>query len=157
MAENREYQPEPLKNHARFADDTRSSGEATRIAEPDARNHSVPHRRGSRKLSAVEIARQAQNARLSNPLAGYSHEELQDMGAEYVRKHQIGGKEDIRAFALGACLAQEPSLTNLPGLTVEETAVLEQENKSRWSQPKLLYLVIILCSFCAAVQVMGKR
>ena len=71
-------------------------------------------------------------------------------------KYQIGDKEDIRAFQKGAVLAQDPTkYTSVEGLTAEELAILEKEFTNRWSQPKLMYIVIILCSMCAAVQGMG--
>ena len=126
--------------------------------EHDLRNHSVAHssnRRGS--LTVAERARRNANAKLANPLAGYSHAELKNMGATFVKNYQIGDEEDIRAFELGACLAQDPTKYNtVQGLRTEEVEVLRNEFASRWSQPKLLYLVIILCSTCAAVQGMDE-
>ena len=138
-----------------------SSGEYETKAhteEHDVRNHSVAHssnRRGS--MTAAERARRNANAKLANPLAGYSHAELKNMGATFVKKYHIGDEEDIRAFELGACLAQDPTKYNtVPGLQADEVEVLRKEFASRWSQPKLLYLVIILCSTCAAVQGMDE-
>lgn len=65
--------------------------------------------------------------------------------------------EDFRAFELGAVLAQNPKeFENVEGLSPEELEVLRKEVSSRWSQPWLLYLVIILCSTCAAVQGMDE-
>lgn len=93
------------------------------------------------------------NAKIANPLAGFTHDELATKGEEYVRKYQIGDEEDIRAFRLGAILAQDPNKhASVEGLTPEEAAALEEEITHKWSQPKLLYLVIVLCSTCAAVQ-----
>lgn len=70
----------------------------------------------------------------------------------------MGDETDIRAFELGALLAQEPekfdSFRNL--LTDEEFEVLHLEFTHRWSQPWTMYLVIALCSLSAAVQGMGK-
>ena len=112
-------------------------------------------RKGS--MTAAEVARRNANAKLANPLAGYSHAELKQMGREYVAKHYIGDEEDIRAFELGACLAQDPGkFDTIEGMTEEELSVLRKEVTSRWSQPRLMYLVIVLCSTCAAVQGMGK-
>jgi hypothetical protein len=97
------------------------------------------------------------NAKIANPLAGFSHNELAKMGEAYVREHTIGDEEDIRAFRLGALIAQDPfRFAEVAGLSIEEKAVLDKELTHKWSQPKLLYLVIILCSTCAAVQGMGK-
>ena len=79
------------------------------------------------------------------------------MGASYARKHQIGDEEDIRAFKKGACLAQDPKkFGQVQGLTSEEMRLLEREYSNKWAQPALMYVVIILCSLCAAVQGMGK-
>jgi MFS family permease len=79
------------------------------------------------------------------------------MGEAFVREHQIGDDEDIRAFRLGALLAQDPNRhAEIEGFNDEERQVLNKEITNKWSQPKLLYLVIILCSTCAAVQGMGE-
>lgn len=97
------------------------------------------------------------NAKIANPLAGLSRAELSQRGEDYAREHQIGDDEDIRAFQLGAVLAQDPNrFAEVEGLTGEERAVLEKEITQKWSQPRLLYLVIILCSVCAAVQGMDE-
>ena len=138
-----------------------SSGEydgKNHVEEHDARNHSMSNSARRASLTAAERARRNANAKLANPLAGYSHAELRSMGAAYVKKHQIGDEEDIRAFELGACLAQDPTKYNsIQGLNGQEIEVLKKEFENRWSQPKLMYLVIILCSTCAAVQGMGKN
>ena len=66
-------------------------------------------------------------------------------------EHALVEPEDFRAFELGAVLAQNPkAYERVQGLTPEELEVLKKEFTHRWSQPKLLYLVIILCSTCAA-------
>lgn len=77
-------------------------------------------------------------------------------GGRYARHHQIGDEEDIRAFELGAVLAQAPEkYESVEGLTEKELEVLRKEFTNRWSQPRLMYLVIMLCSLSAAVQGMG--
>jgi len=97
------------------------------------------------------------NAKIANPLAGFTHAELAQKGEEYARRNAVGKEEDIRAFRLGAILAQDPNRhSEVDGLTPEESAVLSKEIEKKWSQPRLLYLVIILCSTCAAVQGMGR-
>lgn len=102
-------------------------------------------------------AKQRLSAKLANPLAGKSHAELEEMGARYAKQHQLGEEEDIRAFQKGACLAQDPQkYGQVAGLTGPELDVLEKEFSHRWSQPRLLYLVIVLCSTCAAVQGMDE-
>jgi hypothetical protein len=110
--------------------------------------------RGSISSTAADRARRNMNAKLANPLDGYSFSELQQMGRDYAKLHAIAEPEDIRAFELGAVLAQTPEKFDRlkDHVTAEEMDVLDKEFTNRWSQPKLLYLVIILCSTCAAVQ-----
>ncbi|CAG8957526.1 hypothetical protein HYFRA_00010392 [Hymenoscyphus fraxineus] len=97
------------------------------------------------------------NQKLNNPLAGYSHAELTAKGEAYCRENAIGDEEDIRAFQLGAVLAQDPNKhADVHGLTAEESETLSLEIEKKWSQPKLLYLVVVLCSTCAAVQGMDE-
>jgi sugar porter (SP) family MFS transporter len=114
--------------------------------------------RGSVASTAAERARRNLNAKLANPLDGYSFAELEGLGRDYAKTHAIGEAEDIRAFELGAVLAQAPEKYEIirDHCSTEEMTVLENEFNSRWSQPKLLYLVIVLCSTCAAVQGMDE-
>jgi len=97
------------------------------------------------------------NKKLANPLAGYPPEDLKRQGAQYARLNNMVDAEDIRAFEIGAVLAQEPgAFDDMMELTREERAILQKEISSRWSQPKALYLVVVLCSTCAALQGMGQ-
>ncbi|KAL8829953.1 MAG: hypothetical protein Q9191_001708 [Dirinaria sp. TL-2023a] len=125
--------------------------------EHDELNHAADYSTRQASMSAADRLRRNINAKLANPLARLSHATLMDKGAKYAAEHQIGGKEDIRAFQMGACLAQDPSkYDTVQGLTPEELRVLRNEVTNRWSQPKLMYIVIILCSTCAAVQGMDE-
>ena len=135
---------------------TTSSDDITHI-EADARNHSMAQNRRMSQKDPTEKLRENANAKLANPLAYETPEELRQKGRAYAKKYFIGDEEDFRAFELGACLAQDPlKWEKVQGLNTEERAVLEREVASRWSQPKLMYLVIGLCSMCAAVQGMGS-
>ena len=125
--------------------------------EYDERNHSIAPSARKISLNAADLMRRNASAKLANPLAGISHAQLEEMGATYARKHHIGDEEDVRAFRMGAVLAQEPRrFAQIQGLTGLELEVLQKEFKNRWSQPKLMYMVIALCSTCAAVQGMGQ-
>ncbi|KAL2014458.1 hypothetical protein VTN00DRAFT_1983 [Thermoascus crustaceus] len=107
--------------------------------------------------TAAERARRNLNAKLANPLAGYSHEQLRNLGLNFSIRHQMGDEEDIRAFEMGAVLAQAPEkYDQVQGLTPEELEILRKEFTSRWSQPRLMYLVIVVCSISAAVQGMDE-
>lgn len=141
---------------------TASYASSENIAETQARHEYVAQKQSTlssnRRISDIsgERARRSNVAKLANPLAGISHVELEQMGSSYAKQHQMGDEEDIRAFQKGACLAQDPQkFASIPGLTRQEIEVLDNEIKYRWSQPKLLYVVIIICSTCAAVQGMG--
>ena len=143
--------------------DSESSGitptkfDSEREHEHDELNHAAEYSARQTSMSAADRLRRNINAKLANPLARLSHATLMDMGAKYAMKHQIGGKEDIRAFQMGACLAQDPSkYDTVQGLTPDELRILRNEVTNRWSQPRLMYIVIILCSACAAVQGMGE-
>ena len=125
--------------------------------EFDDKNHSNTPSTGKLSLSAADRMRRNASAKLANPLAGISHAKLEEMGATYAFKHHIGDEEDVRAFRKGAILAQDPRrFSQVQGLTGMECDVLQREFSNRWSQPKLMYIVIILCSTCAAVQGMGQ-
>ncbi|KAL4960702.1 uncharacterized protein BDV14DRAFT_138355 [Aspergillus stella-maris] len=118
------------------------------------KNSSLPQRAFG---TAAERARRNLNARLANPLAGYSQEELRKQGINFAVTNQIGDKDDIRAFGIGAMLAQAPEkFDDVPGLTAQELEVLRHEFEHRWSQPWTMYLVIVLCSLSAAVQGMDE-
>ncbi|CAI7643106.1 unnamed protein product [Penicillium glandicola] len=104
-----------------------------------------------------ERARRTLNAKLSNPLAGFSHTELRSQGRAFAEFHEMGDESDIRAFELGAVLAQSPErYDNVAGLTNKEKGVLRREFTHRWSQPWKMYAVITLCSLSAAVQGMDQ-
>ncbi|KAM0806319.1 putative MFS sugar transporter [Usnea florida] len=125
--------------------------------EFDDQNHRDTPSTRKLSLSAADRVRRNASAKLANPLAGISHAKLEEMGATYALKHHIGDEEDIRAFQKGAILAQDPRrFSQVQGLTGMECDVLQREFSNRWSQPKLMYIVIILCSTCAAVQGMDE-
>ena len=125
--------------------------------EHDDRNHAAGHAKRLNSMTAAERARRNVNAKLANPLAGHTHDELKEMAAAYVKKYQIGGANDLRAFELGAILAQDlEKFEPVEGMTAEEIATGNKEFTHRWAQPSLMYWVIALCSVCAAVQGMGK-
>ncbi|KAK3713947.1 hypothetical protein LTR37_008197 [Vermiconidia calcicola] len=123
-------------------------------------HHGVDARRNlsfSSQREAEEYERKKANALLANPLKGLSHAQLRKMGQSYALEHALVEPEDFRAFELGAVLAQNPeAYESVEGLRPDELEVLKKEITNKWSQPRLLYLVIVLCSTCAAVQGMDE-
>ncbi|TGJ85376.1 hypothetical protein E0Z10_g3390 [Xylaria hypoxylon] len=97
------------------------------------------------------------SARLENPLADFSPKQLAQRGEDFCKQHGITDEEDIRAFRLGAMIAGNMNkYDTVEGLTDREKDVLDREITHKWSNPTMLYAVIIICSLCAAVQGMDE-
>ncbi|KAI0062831.1 hypothetical protein BV25DRAFT_469992 [Artomyces pyxidatus] len=95
------------------------------------------------------------NAKLANPLAGRSHEQLMADGEAFARDHGLGHLSE--EFKKGALVAQDPTaFETLPLLDDADRAVLRRELTHRWDQPGTLYYLVILCSVAAAVQGMDE-
>ncbi|KAJ3713395.1 hypothetical protein F5878DRAFT_396322 [Lentinula raphanica] len=95
------------------------------------------------------------NAKLANPLAHISHEQLMEDAKVFAETH---GLEDLVVeFQKGALVAQDPSrFEDLTQLDEEDKAVLKRELTHKWDQPYMLYYLVILCSMAAAVQGMDE-
>ncbi|OAA67205.1 Sugar/inositol transporter [Niveomyces insectorum RCEF 264] len=119
------------------------------------------------------------SSKLSNPLVGIPPDDLAAMGERYCRQHIGNDEADVRAFRLGAVIAADPAMytggnaatsdddnnnnRSLYGggpffeqLTDKERSVLEREETHKWSNPRQLYALIIICSLSAAVQGMDE-
>jgi hypothetical protein len=91
------------------------------------------------------------NAKLANPLAGLSHEQLMESGAEFARTHGLEHLEE--EFKKGALAAQDPlAFENIPYFTEDDKNIFRRELTHRWDHPITLYYLVILCSVAAAVQ-----
>ncbi|KAI8960524.1 hypothetical protein F5Y11DRAFT_266191 [Daldinia sp. FL1419] len=109
----------------------------------------VPDEGGRKRLEAT--------AKLENPLGGLSPTQLAQRGEEFCAKHGFTDAEDIRAFRLGAMIAGNLNkYDTVDELTDHEREVLDREITHKWSNPKMLYAVIVICSLCAAVQGMDE-
>ncbi len=95
-------------------------------------------------------------AKLENPLARLTHEQLLADAAEFARTHELG--EYTETIQKGALLAQDPTaFETLPMLDEEDRRVLRREFTHKWDHPKTLYYLVIMCSVAAAVQGVGLR
>ena len=91
------------------------------------------------------------NAKLANPLAGFSHEQLLADAEEFAKTHELA--EYAETIQKGALVAQDPTaFESLTQLDEQDKAVLRRELTHRWDQPWQLYYLVILCSLAAAVQ-----
>jgi hypothetical protein len=141
-------------HHTRNGGYSSSIDDKTVVDHQSNRNHSYDSTANGE--ADEERSRRELNLKIANPLGGYNVQQLGDMGEQYCRENQLGEEEDIRAFRLGAQVAKNPlRAAEVMGLTEEEKQIFQDEVDHKWRQPKLLYLVIILCSTCAAVQGMG--
>lgn len=97
------------------------------------------------------------SAKLENPLGDLTPEQLGQRGVEFCAKHGLTDEADIRAFRLGAMIAGDMNrYDTIDELTPREREVLDRELTHKWSNPKMLYAVIVICSLCAAVQGMDE-
>ncbi|KAF5849304.1 hypothetical protein GGP41_006223 [Bipolaris sorokiniana] len=97
-------------------------------------------------------------AKLRNPLAGLSEEQvLADVEAWCTEK---GLQDDLDSFRKGALIARvgqrEDGFEYVNALSAEEKDVLRREASHRWSQPFMLYFLVILCAGSAIVQGMDQ-
>lgn len=91
------------------------------------------------------------NAKLENPLEGIPRAQLLRDAEAFAKKHGLG--EHIDEFRKGALVAQDPlAFEKLDILTEEEKTQLRREITHKWSQPKTLYALVVMCSVAAAVQ-----
>ncbi|KAI0472455.1 sugar transporter-domain-containing protein [Xylaria cf. heliscus] len=97
------------------------------------------------------------SAKLDNPLAGFTPEQLAQRGEDFCKQHGFTEEDDVRAFRLGAMIAGNMNkYDTIDDLTPREREVLDREITHKWSNPTMLYAVITICSLCAAVQGMDE-
>ncbi|CAE6999298.1 hypothetical protein P3342_000997 [Pyrenophora teres f. teres] len=97
-------------------------------------------------------------AKLRNPLAGLSEEQvIADVDAWCVEK---GLHEHQDAFRKGALIARvgqrDDDFEYVNQLSTEEKDLLRYELNHRWSQPFMLYFLVVLCAGSAIVQGMDQ-
>lgn len=97
-------------------------------------------------------------AKLRNPLAGLSEQQvLADVETWCTEK---GLQDEIESFRKGALIARvgqrEDGFEYVDALSTEEKDVLRHEINHRWSQPFMLYFLVVLCAGSAIVQGMDQ-
>ncbi|OCH83718.1 MFS general substrate transporter, partial [Obba rivulosa] len=109
----------------------------------------------SREVRHIDNVVENVNAKLANPLAGLSRDQLIADASKFVHSHGLGHLEE--EFQKGALIAQDPSaFESLSLLTDEDRNVLRREVTHKWDQPMTLYWLVIMCSLGAAVQGMDQ-
>ncbi|KAJ3950614.1 uncharacterized protein N0V96_001764 [Colletotrichum fioriniae] len=127
-------------------------------AEPEYSHMDHPGRQSeATAVDDEERKRLEASRKLENPLAGFTPEQLSKKGEDYCLEHGITDEEDIRAFRLGAMIAGNMNkYDSMTEITADERAVLDGESTHKWRNPKMLYGVVAVCSFCAVVQGMDE-
>lgn len=122
------------------------------MADPEKKSTtSHEYRRGdSEKGSDVDL-NQNVTARIKNPLAGIPKAQLLDNVEQFAKEKDL---TDISGLLKkGALVAQDPTaFETFAELDEDEKVALRREVTHKWSQPRILYFTIILCSIGAAVQ-----
>lgn len=91
------------------------------------------------------------SASSANPLKEKSQDEIIADAERFAREN--GLEEYIEVLKRGALVAQNPeALDRVPGLTDEEKDALRLEGEKPWSQPFMLYYLVVMCSLAACVQ-----
>ena len=128
--------------------ESKDGGEAGNI-----HNEYTPQRSASVATRKASVA-----ALLRNPLTGMSEEECLGDVDNFVEER--GLHEYREAFRKGALLArvnQRPDgFEYVSSLSEDEKEVLRREVTKRWSQPFMLYFLVILCAGSAIVQGMDQ-
>ncbi|KAF8063601.1 hypothetical protein FPV67DRAFT_1672617 [Lyophyllum atratum] len=90
-------------------------------------------------------------AKIQNPLYGIPKETLLGQVEAFAREQ---GMEDILPILKkGALLAQNPrDFETMPELDEADRETIRRETTHKWSQPRDLYMTVIICSLAAAVQ-----
>lgn len=135
------------------SDTSKMSADAEKIPQRSDSSESSPeieHRDHSQAGGVLENVddetrqRIVASQKLANPLAGISQERLASMGEEYAREAGLTTDEDIRAFRIGAMIAgNENKYDTISELTEHEREILDREETHKWSNPAMLYWVIV--------------
>lgn len=91
--------------------------------------------------------RQDASARMENPLAGFSREQVTRLAEDFCAKHGFTDDEDLRVFKLGAAIAgNDFQWDTIDGLRDDEKVALRTEVDHKWrANPMKLYGVIVVC------------
>lgn len=126
----------------------RTNGVANDFANPpekDIRYDGGPKQPQGRKRSFADIDESELSAAFENPLAGIEKHQLMKNVEDFCKDHNL--MEFVEDFKKGALVAQNPGdWRNMAELSEEERLVLERETTHRWSQPWMLYWLVVMCS-----------
>ncbi|KAI9890957.1 MAG: hypothetical protein M1814_003458 [Vezdaea aestivalis] len=109
------------------------------------------HEQGRRGTVTTININSNSEARIQNPLAGISREDLMQDVETFCQEQGMNDK--LALIQRGALVAQNPkNFEHIPELSEGEKQALRDETLHKWRQPWRLYFTVILCSIGAAVQ-----
>lgn len=152
----------PTPNRAAdFADDSSHSDKSSPYAlNQDKIDHAgtTCDEHAAQRNNSTATRKASVAALLRNPLTGMSEGETIADADNFVE--QRGLQQDRETFRKGALLArvnQRPDgFEYVDCVTEEEKTVLREEIAKRWSQPFMLYFLVVLCAGSAIVQGMDQ-
>jgi hypothetical protein len=125
-------------------DRSSSSGSRTDVEHEDVRRSSGHDIRQTVAPDDPAKDRLGVSKKLANPLAGLNQARLAAMGEDYAKLAGLTSDEDMRAFRLGAMIAGDHTqYDTIPELTDRERETLDREITHKWSNPSMLYWVIV--------------
>ena len=134
---------EPGQSTARSSEKTSIGGRQSFVEMHDVESNADG-------LSSAQTQTHQLNAKLENPLALISREQLLADAAMFASTHDLAEYTDT--IQKGALVAQDPAaIESLPMLADEDRRALRREFTHKWDQPRTLYYLVILCSIAAAV------
>lgn len=146
--------PSEKDHHRRVSSGSYSKAEV----EHQSRGPSVDQTAGA---AGDEDLRQRQDAsaRMENPLAGFSREQVTRLAEDFCAKHGFTDDEDLRVFKLGAAIAgNDFQWDTIDGLRDNEKVALRTEVDHKWrANPMKLYGVIVVCVSLLAPLPSGLR
>lgn len=140
---------EPTQSYPSSSRDSKSDIDPAQYTE-DARRPSQATSEVHRRKSIAQ--------KLRNPLAGLSEQQvLADVDQWCVNHGLAAEQEHFRKGALIARVGQrEDGFEYVSQLSEEEKGWLRHEVSHRWSQPFMLYFLVVLCAGSAIVQGMDQ-
>lgn len=144
--EHQDYEKSAVRRH---------SGSSSNSTLQNKPGEETEHKEGDHEFRARQPS---VSALLRNPLAGVSEEEvLRDVDAFIDEKGLADSREAFRKGALLARVNQRPNgFESIAALTEEDKQILRHEVEHRWSQPFMLYFLVVLCAGSAIVQGMDQ-
>ena len=146
-------------NKADFGDHGNTSPSLSGDSKDGVKNEPTQHdERAADRRASTATRKASVAALLRNPLTGMSEQEvLADVDAFVEEK---GLQESRDAFRKGALLARVNQRADgfeyVSAISDDERDVLRREIAHRWSQPFMLYFLVVLCAGSAIVQGMDQ-